>query len=448
MNIFSRTRNLVTVNLILAGLAVSTVHAQNITVQAQSIFVNGSSTPCPSATVTFGSGVININTAGCTGNPVASQPSISSVSPSSGQSGAQVTINGANLAGANVTIGGQAAGISSNTGTTITTSVPAGATAAGGGVVVTVPGLAPALFSFSVVSSSPVAPSAPTISQVTPASGSAGATVIINGSGFTGASVRIGGVTANITTSNATSITTTVPANAAVGAGTLVVTNATASASFAFAVNAVVAGCDDVSEDGIPLGCVSKQPTSVVASAARHNGLNGAGPEMNAYSMGATRCLTTPPLTKSWQHNIDLKEYKRNAIDVFLLNANESLSYKFTVPNSDTTGGFSYGEAAASGGSYPPVFMSITSAPCDFDTSKVASGPAQNFCYQSGIAGLAMGWTTVTGVSLPISYCRLKKGETYYWNIRFQDARPVSEGGSPTRDSCSSSPCGGVLQIL
>ena len=520
MNIFSRTHSFITATFVFAGLAVTTAHAQ-------SIFVNGAAAPCPTATVMFGAGTISINTVGCTGT-VASPPSISSVSPSSGQPRTPIVINGANMSGATVTVGGLAAGVTGNTGTVITTSVPSTATAASvGGIVVTVPGLAPATFAFTVqdppqqaapiiTSVSPssgtagtivtiagtsltgatvrigglsttvtsnngttittsvpgtataasvggvvvtvgafppataaftvLALPAPSIIAVTPASGSAGTPVTITGTGLSGATVTIGGVAAAITAGSATSISTSVPASAAAGQTTIVVTNSTSSAPSAFTVSPPeTAACADMSVDGFPLGCVSKRPPSVQAVPPKHSGANGAGEEINAYSMNVARCKTTPALTKSWQHNIDMTEYKKNEADFFLLNANESLSYKFKTRLEPTAGGFSYNEAAQSGGNTAPIFITITADPCDFDVSKVAPGPSQDFCYQSGVSGMAIGWTNTSG--LPRSYCRLNPDQTYYMNVRFQDARPASEGGSPTQDSCFRGPCGGILTI-
>ncbi|MEQ1517906.1 MAG: hypothetical protein ABL931_15610, partial [Usitatibacteraceae bacterium] len=157
-------------------------------------------------------------------------------------------------------------------------------------------------------------------------------------------------------------------------------------------------------------------------------------------------CATTPALNRSWQHNIDLDDYKsKNAFDFFVLQANEALSYKFTVGQADISGGFIY--KAGGDAALRPSFISISSSPCDFDTTKLVSGATRNACYQTGLNGSSVNWANIAG-PLPAAYCRLTKGQSYFVNIRFQDARPASEGGSPATDSCVSGNCGGILQVL
>jgi hypothetical protein len=199
----------------------------------------------------------------------------------------------------------------------------------------------------------------------------------------------------------------------------------------------------DASIEGLTLPNPSKQ---AFVFGPVHIGLNGAGSEVNAYALDPTRCSTTPALTRSWQHNIDLDDYKsKNAFDFFVLQANEALSYRFTVGLADVSGGFIYNESANA--IVRPTFISITSAPCDFDTSKLVIGPTRDACYQTGLNGNGVNWVNVTGL-IPPSYCRLLKGQTYYLNLRFQDARPANQGGSPTTDSCTTGNCGGIIQVL
>ena len=516
MNITSRTRGLIAASLAIFGFAGSVSHAQTVT-------VNGSA--CSTATVTLGAGTININTAGCAGGPVAQPPSISSLSVASGLPNEAVTISGANLAGASVTIGGvaTAASINSN-GTQISTSVPASATPGAGNLTVTVAGFSPVSAAFTVLAPPP--PAAPAISSVSPASGSAGSVVTISGTGFSGATVTIGGVTAifsvsgntitatvpalatvgpgnvvvtvtgftaatsaftvlapppptisavspasgavgsvvtisgsgltnatvtiggataAVTLNSATSITATVPATAVVGAGSVVVTTAvTPAASVPFTV---VAGSapGDSSNDVPPISIPSPSKQAFIIPPF-HGGANGAGDEVRAYSMNPARCSTTPALTRSWQHNIDLNDYKgKNAFDFFTLQTNESLSFKFTVGSVDAAGGFIYNDGANA--RVRPTFISITETPCNFDASKLVPGPTRDSCYSTGINGQGVNWANIT-TELPASYCRLVKGRTYYMNLRFQDARPVSEGGSPTTDSCPTGNCGGIIQVL
>ena len=211
------------------------------------------------------------------------------------------------------------------------------------------------------------------------------------------------------------------------------------SANFAITVTAA-----DVSTDGITLANVSK--FAFIIPPYRDFLLNGAGPEVNAFPMAPSRCSTVPALSRSWQHNIDLADYKsKNAFDFFAMQANESLSYKFTVGIVDASGGFIYNDTANA--VVRPTFISITTTPCDFDTSKLVVGALRDACYQTGLNGNSINWANILG-PLPGAYCRLVKGQTYYMNLRFQDGRPASIGGSPTSDSCTTGNCGGIIQVL
>lgn len=291
----------------------------------------------------------------------------------------------------------------------------------------------------------------PVITLVSPTSGQVGTLVTITGIGLTGATVKIGGVAATVSATSATSITTTVPAGAPVttgngnAAGNLVVTTSGGAVSGTFAVTAVQIGAD-ISIDGITLPNPSKIGFNTPPF---RNGIKGAGPEINAYAMDPARCRTSPALTRSWQHNISLDNYKStNAFDFFAMNTGESLSYKFTMIDADVSGGFVYGDAAASGADVRPTFMSITSAPCDFDLSKLRPETRDN-CYQTAISSAQITWHNVA--SLPAGgACKLVKGQTYYLNLRFQDGRTAAESGPPfPQDSCNGGRlCGGVLQAL
>ena len=202
----------------------------------------------------------------------------------------------------------------------------------------------------------------------------------------------------------------------------------------------------DVSIDGVTLPNVSK--FAFIAPPERVMPLlNGAGSEVNAYPMDPNRCATTPALARSWQHNIDLADYKgKNAFDFFDMPANQSLSYKFTVGIVDAAGGFIYNDSANA--RVRPTFISITETPCNFDVSKLVPGATRDPCFSTGINGQGVNWANITG-TLPASYCRLVKGTTYYLNLRFQDGRPVADGGSPTSDSCTGvGNCGGIIQVL
>jgi hypothetical protein len=149
--------------------------------------------------------------------------SISSVSPPSGSVGTAVTISGtgfdANSANDLVSFNGAAAIVTAVTPTSISTSVPSGATT--GRITVTV-GTATATSpqDFTVV-----AAGAPTITSFSPAFGVAGTVVTVTGNNFDTAAgattVRLNGVTAVATISSSTSLTFTAPT---AGSGPITVT--------------------------------------------------------------------------------------------------------------------------------------------------------------------------------------------------------------------------------
>ena len=443
MNIASRIRRLVATSLVFVGLAASPIHAQTPSVA----IVNG--TTCTSAhavSVTYSGGALNIQTGGCGTAivlpPPTLPPTITSVSVPSGLPGAAVTVNGTNLAGAMVTIGGAAALVTNNTGQQLNTTVPGNAIVGAGFIVASTTVAPAASFAFTVTSAPTAA--APVITLVSPASGSAGTGVTITGTGLSGAAVTIGGVPATVTTGSATSITTSVPGNAPVATGTVAVTTTGGTTTSPFTVNPPPVGGSDVSLEGITLPNPSKNGFVIPGI---HVGANGAGSEVNAYSMSTARCSTIPALTKSWQHNIDLSDYKgKNAFDFFVMQSGESLSYKFTAPTVDTSGGFLYNDSATA--VVRPTFISVTTTPCNFDATKIVAA-TRDACFQTSLNGNSVNWTNLApNVAIPVAYCRLVKGQTYYLNLRFQDARPVDLSGSPTTDSCVSGNCGGILQIL
>ena len=145
-------------------------------------------------------------------------PSITSLSPTSGLIGTSVTITGTNFGATQgtsvVKFNGTAATATSWSGTSITATVPTGATT--GNVVVTVNGLAAS----NGVNFTVTVP-APTITSLNPNSGAVGASVTITGTNFgttQGAStVKFNGTTATVATWSTTSITVTVPTGATTG---------------------------------------------------------------------------------------------------------------------------------------------------------------------------------------------------------------------------------------
>ncbi|MES2388879.1 MAG: IPT/TIG domain-containing protein [Bacteroidota bacterium] len=139
-------------------------------------------------------------------------PAITSFTPASGPIGTVVTLTGTNFISISaVTLNGAAVPYTLVNNTTITLTVPAGATSGllratnGGGTAVS-PG------SFTVIP-------APVITSFNPAAGPTGTTVNITGSNFTGATfVTFNGVSASsFVVLNSTTITVTVPASATTG---------------------------------------------------------------------------------------------------------------------------------------------------------------------------------------------------------------------------------------
>lgn len=172
------------------------------------------------ATVPAGAttGPISVTTASGTGTSLTSftitvgGPSITGFSPGSGTVGTPVTLNGSNFTGATVVaFNGTPATPTFVDDTTITAGVPAGATS--GPLSVTTPGgTGTSVDSFTVI------PGAPTIDGFSPASGSAGTPVTVDGTDLLGAtSVKFNGTSATFTVVNNTRITTTVPVGATTG---------------------------------------------------------------------------------------------------------------------------------------------------------------------------------------------------------------------------------------
>ena len=172
-------------------------------------------------------------------------PAISSLSPVAGPAGATVEITGTSFGAmqetSTVTFNGTEATPSSWSATSITVTVPEGATT--GPVVVTVGGEASNGVSFTVGTD-------PVISSVSPASGPAGTRVEITGANF-GASqgtstVTFNGTGATPTNWSATSITVAVPANATTGP-VVVTVDGTPSNAVTFSVKPAISGLSRIS---------------------------------------------------------------------------------------------------------------------------------------------------------------------------------------------------------
>jgi hypothetical protein len=180
-------------------------------------------------------------------------PSITSLSPTSGAVGTEVTITGssfgASQGSSTVTFNGTAASVSSWGDTSIATTVPSGATT--GNVVVTVGGIASNAVNFTVTSSGPG------ITSLSPTSGAIGTPVTITGSNFGStqgsSTVTFNGTAASVSTWGNTSIATKVPTGATTG-NVVVTVSGIASNGVNFKVITPVAGAIEPSNFGMQCG--------------------------------------------------------------------------------------------------------------------------------------------------------------------------------------------------
>ena len=168
-------------------------------------------------------------------------PTLSGFSPVSGTVGTVVTLTGANLGATyKVTFNGLDAQVATlSAGTTVTVTVPAGATT--GVITLTTPsGTVSTGASFTVSAPGP----APTVTSYAPAAGQVqGGAVTLTGTNFTGASaVRFNGTAASFTVTNATTIAATVPAGATSGPLTVTTASGTATAPTSFTVLPAITG--------------------------------------------------------------------------------------------------------------------------------------------------------------------------------------------------------------
>jgi uncharacterized repeat protein (TIGR03803 family) len=154
-------------------------------------------------------------------------PAVTSFKPASGPVGSQTTITGANFADVTqVAFNGTSATYTVNSTTSITATVPTGATT--GSISVTTPG-------GTKISTAKFTVTPPTITSLSEISGLAGDSVTITGTNFvlvTG--VTFGGVSATYTVNSATSIVATVPSNGVSGSVRVTTGGGTATSPKAF----------------------------------------------------------------------------------------------------------------------------------------------------------------------------------------------------------------------
>ena len=167
----------------------------------------------------------------------ANVPFITSFTPPSGPVSTGVALTGTNFTGATaVRFNGVTAAFTLNSATSISTTVPAGATT--GPITVLTPigtAVSPTFFTVTVPS--------PAITSFSPAMGPAGTTVVLTGTNFTSATaVRFNGVdAASFTVNSATQITALVPGPATTGVVS-VVAGGTGSSASTFEVLTVFGG--------------------------------------------------------------------------------------------------------------------------------------------------------------------------------------------------------------
>ncbi|MBI5216521.1 MAG: IPT/TIG domain-containing protein [Ignavibacteriae bacterium] len=156
------------------------------------------------------------------------EPDVTSFTPSSGEVGDPITLNGTGFTGAtSVLFNGVSASFTVNSDIDISATVPNNATT--GTVSVTTPsGTGTSSTNFTVL---------PTILSFTPAGGVVGSSVTITGTAFTGATaVAFNGVNASYTVNSYSQITATVPSGATTGTITVTTAAGTATSATNFSV--------------------------------------------------------------------------------------------------------------------------------------------------------------------------------------------------------------------
>jgi IPT/TIG domain len=417
--------------------------------------VNVNGQTCAGASVTFSSSGSSVDVTvpvSCVGGAV----TVSGFSPTSGSRGTPVTITGAGFSGTpSVTIGGVAAtDVRLINSTTILAIVGANAALGAAPISVTAGTSANSSASYTVVDR---LANTPYVSNVLPPGKKAGETISIIGFNFiAGTTVTINGLSATVSNVTATQVDAVIPASLTAG-GTLLplvltvpnaATNGLTANYFAYTVAPTGSSCGagaDCTIAGAVIPTPSKAP-GVIGTPGPDLGL----PVSTFYQVDpATRCANaTPAVSRLWQHNIDFAAYQGNgAPDYLFLQAGDALTYRFTAPPEGTFQQFTYNSSTVV--AYRAGFMSLSTKPCDFDTSKVAAG---DVCYisQPGAGGFSLNYKSTNSPTTPSDayQCKMVPGATYYMNIRMQDARPIGLGGSPTIDACNSGTfCGGIMLI-
>jgi len=192
-------------------------------------------------------------------------PTLTSLTPTAGAVGTTVTLSGTNfsttIADNTVTLNGVVAVVTAATSTSLTITVPAGASGVGKITVTTNGQMATSSANFTVTEAGS---SAPTIASFT-GSGAAGSTITITGTNFSTTAanntVTINGVTATVVSATATTLTVTVPAGATSGLISVTVNGATATSTTSFTVTSATCTTTPSETEG-PFP--TKNPSSLV----------------------------------------------------------------------------------------------------------------------------------------------------------------------------------------
>ena len=214
------------------------------------------------------------------------------------------------------------------------------------------------------------------------------------------------------------------------------------------------AGADcSVEGDVIPSPSRSNPGGNNASRAGKLNGPSPINAQMNSYAaenVSAKCSNATPGITRLWQHNINFGTYQSSGgNDYPFLAPNEAMTWKFTAPAEGANQVIQYTEGTQVFSA--SAYLTISDKPCDFDVSKAAllPGTPGSSCYKSATNGVELYYRSTTG-SVASYECKMIPGQTYYLNLRMQDARPAFRGGSPNADSCAASGaglCGGYVQI-
>lgn len=171
---------------------------------------------------------VNTNAGTATSGTFYVDPNITSISPTSGNPGDGVTINGSGFLGVTTVnfYNGVGASYTIGSDNQISATVPSGATT--GAITAYGGNSASSSSTFTVLTS---------ITSFTPTAGGVGTAVTISGTGFTGASaVKFNGTSASFTVTNDTTISTSVPNGATTGPISVTGTGGTATSAQSFTV--------------------------------------------------------------------------------------------------------------------------------------------------------------------------------------------------------------------